>query len=613
MNQTKSKEKQNNKLYSAEDFGLPEDITPAYLKEQYDIMKQYYLPLQKRMMMLDSTDRGELWKAINAKFPCYQILPDTNYISYVKNNLLASIYTVTKGADIIPTTEEDKDIVVNLNIFRERVWDMLDIGYFQFLAGERASLLNMGITQVGWAEDIPLGQTSGDPLYRSNVTLKNIDPIKFMRSPFAPDLDSSEICCTYDQLHKTVYEANKNYKERFKTFMAKNSGTTPQEQPNYAQNQLKGQAKDYFNLVIFWVMHEGKMYEIHTIDAEYILHTKEVKPAMFPFAELYCNVPARDLTGVSEPAKIFANNVAYNLLDSIALTSEYKNQRPPKFVSAQSGLNIQQFIKHGDEADKTFIVNGDATKAVHYHQFPQISPAVPNMKISLEQGIETVSGVDGRYTGRDTGSIITTGGTQEMLNRVTLVDTPKIVNYEKYCKKLTKLIMHNYIEYGQKRKYFYKNPKTNKYETVEVDFPKIDSKTYFNYALQISSELPKNKQRISAEADALMEKQMQYQQQGQSVQFITPEEWLEMKDLPNKERMLERMGVDRMNDATEEVSQVLFQYADLVKKGMKPDDAILATAQSLKDKRGGMLEDQGPIPALAQESPLPLEGAGPML
>ena len=28
-----------------------------------------------------------------------------------------------------------------------------------------------------------------------------------------------------------------------------------------------------------------------------------------------------------------------------------------------------------------------------------------------------------RYTGRDTGSIITTGGTEEMLNRVTLIDT----------------------------------------------------------------------------------------------------------------------------------------------------------------------------------------------
>ena len=62
-------------------------------------------------------------------------------------------------------------------------------------------------------------------------------------------------------------------------------------------------------------------------------------------------------------------------------------------------------------------------------------------------GIELVTGVDNRYTGRDTGSIITTGGTEEMLNRVTMIDTPKIMNYENYTKNLTLSI--NLLEYVQ--------------------------------------------------------------------------------------------------------------------------------------------------------------------
>ncbi len=73
--------------------------------------------------------------------------------------------------------------------------------------------------------------------------------------------------------------------------------------------------------------------------------------------------------------------------------------------------------------------------------------------------------------------------------------------------------------------------------------------------------------------------------------------------------MLERMGLQRLNNATEEVSQVLFQYADLVRKGVTPDEAILATAETLKRKRMGQVPEEGIIPEVAQEGILPPEGA----
>ena len=59
-------------------------------------------------------------------------------------------------------------------------------------------------------------------------------------------------------------------------------------------------------------------------------------------------------------------------MQSLALTAEFRNQRPPKFVSNQAGLNIRSFAQYGDDPDKTFIVNGDASKAVHYHEYPHI-------------------------------------------------------------------------------------------------------------------------------------------------------------------------------------------------------------------------------------------------
>lgn len=555
----------------------------------HDLGKTNYRRDFRRMRCLDMTDRGELWRAIGSKYPAYQILPDTNYVAYIKSNLLASIYSVTKSAEIVPTSDEDKDLCVNINIALDALWDTQDVGYYQFQAGERAALCNLGITQVGWNEDKSVG--NGTNIVKGQVTFKNIMPDHFMRDPFAASLDAAKWCVTYDDYDKNYFLSNSKYKDAFKKWYETSGadGAVPTQTIN-PDGIVKTGQKDYFTLFVWWYREGDKINEVHTVNNQAILYMKEdIKPSCFPFALLYSNPPAGALIGTSEPAKIFANNIASNLLDSLMLTAEYKNQRPPKFISDQSKLNIQAFAKHGDDPDKTFVVSGDATKAVHYHQYPAISAIAPTVRQSLQYGIETVSGIDGRYTGRDTGSIITTGGTEEMLNRVTLIDTPKILQYERYCKDLTRLVLLNLIEFCPKRKFFRKKPNTTaEYQTVEVDFPKIDAETLFNYRIAVSSELPKNKQRIAAMATELLQAQAQYREQGDNVNWITEEEWLMFQDIPMKEFMLERMGVQRRENALEEVSQVLYNFAGLVNQGMTPEESMLATAQQLQQTRAGI-------------------------
>lgn len=570
------------------------------IQEMFDTCKSYYSKDHTKIKTLDLVDNGQLWKALGARFPSYQILPDTNFITYVKSNIVASIYTVAKSAQIQPTSEEDKDIVANLNIALEHLWDQQRVGDYQFEAGEWAALVNLGITQVGWDDTLTAG--SGDAFTKGCVTFKNIDPLKFMRDPFASDLETSGYCMTYDVYHKSVFLENPNYKEAFKEYLANHvEGGSTFSVPALSDTAHPGSAKDYFTLVTVWIKEDdGNISETHTVNCEKILYRKEsIKPKTFPFALLYCNRPRGGrLIGVSEPAKIFANNVAYNLLDSIALTAEYKNQRPPKYVSQNSGLNVNAFAKHSDDAGYTFVVNGDASKAVHYHEYPQVNPNLSNYKMDLRVNMQTVSGVDERYTGRDTGSIITTGGVEDMLNRVTLVDTPKILNYETYTKRLSALVLSNMILYSQKRVYLVKEKNSTKYKKLEIDFPNIPDDTLFNYAINISSELPKNKQRIAQTATMLMEKQLQYQGQGQQVDLITPEEWLSMQDLPNKELFLERMGIQRNTNAVEEVTSTLFNYSGLVANGMDPEDAILATAKTMQDARSGAAPlAEAPMPA----------------
>lgn len=582
---------------------LPENVTLQDLKEYYAVAYSNYTKAVKNATILDAADRGRIWQAVKAKFPKYQILTDTNHVAYVKSNLVASLYSMGKHSNILPTSDEDKQIVQELNIAIENQWSTAQIGYYQMKAGDRAALMNLGITQVGWDNSILGGSSETSSWYKGQTTLKNLDPIKFKRDPFAEDLDSSNWCCYEDTFHKSVILRNKNYRAAFKEYLAnhKSSATSTQSNEKYGDvpNKQTSATKDHYKIITHWIIDEDEVHEIHTVDNEYILFVKEnIRPkGMLPFAELYCNDPQGDLFGTSEPGKIFANSLAYNLMTSILMTAEYKNQRPPRFISTNSGLNLNSFKKYGNEADYTFIVNGDASRAVHYQAFPQASNVIGTLMSTIGFDIGKVTGVDDRYTGRDTGSIITTGGTEAMLDQVTMIDQPKINHYNKYAERLSKLVLLNMIEFSQKRKYFVKDPsRANAWKTIEVDFPSIKPETLFSYETDVSSELPKNKQRLAQWATVLMEKQMQYAANGGKVEFITPEEWLMFQDSPNKEFMMERMGIQRNEDYVEMVAQTVFQYASLTEKGMSPEDALVATAETLRYDRtpGAMEQDAAP-------------------
>lgn len=167
-----------------------------------------------------------------------------------------------------------------------------------------------------------------------------------------------------------------------------------------------------------------------------------------------------------------------------------------------------------------------------------------------------------------------------------MIDTTKIQLYEFYAKRLSKLIIYNYITFSRKRNYLAKDKKVaNKWNTVEVEFDKIPNDIVMDYAIDISSEMPKNKARLAATADAMIEKQMQYQGAGLEVDLITPQEWLMMQDIPNKEYFEERMGVQRTQNWNTLVAQIVTQYAALVDEGVPSANAMNMTAQTMASQQ----------------------------
>ena len=572
---------------------LPDNVSLQTIKDRIQDTDTRYTKVLQRMRILDGTDRGKMWDVVSAKFPKYQLQPDSNWVNYIKENLVASIYTTGRYAELVPRSDEDIKYVTEFNSALGTIWDQVKADYYQFLAGERAALLNIGITMVGWRKDL-LGGTANH-WYKGDIVFKNIDPMKFRRDPYADVFDNSEFCYYYDDFSMAIIRTKDKYKKRIKEIEAAvgdldKSDLIPDAVTAATDRQKTTSTQSNYHKITYYYTKvpdltqnskEGYVIvEVHLLDDKYVLYcNKDLKPRMFPFAVLYCNNPAGDLVGASEPAKAFTSAFTYNLLNSIYATHAYKAQRPPRFVNAASGINLRQFAKYGNDADKTFIVNGDATQAVHYAQFPQLPPELLQVKQDLGRDIRDCSGVDEMYAGKNTGSIQTTGGMDTLMDATSQRDNQKILLYEEYSKRLTELVVNNLIVYGDKREYTVTDPITQQTKTVSFNFPEVDDDIRFRYTLDIQTYLPRNKTRLAAVANMLLEKQAQYKPDPE---IITVEEWLLMQDIPFKDMIYKRMGIQRNTRISEQVAMTLEMFATLVEGGMDPDAAVDQVAQQLQ-------------------------------
>lgn len=572
---------------------LPEGVCLQYIKDVIKETDAKYTKVLNRMRILDGTDRGKLWDTIRAKFPKYQLTPDSNWINYTKENLVASIYTTGRYATLMPKSNADIQFVVEFNSALETIWDNIMAEYYQFKAGERAALLNIGITQVGWDKNL-IGGTK-NYWYQGDIKFKNIDPMKFRRDTYADVFDNSDYCYYYDDYSLTMIKSKEIYKKRMSEIekaigKLQSNGVLSDIVPaNTDRQKTNTTTTNYHKLTYFYIKYavdakeakEGfKIAEIHLLDDQYVLYcNQDLKPRMFPFAVLYCNDPAGDIVGASEPAKIFQSGLTYNLLNSIYATYAYKAQRPPRFVNASSGINIRQFAQYGNDADRTFIVNGDATQAVHYAEFPTLPAELLTVKQDLGRDIRDCSGIDEIYAGKNTGSIQTTGGMDTLMEATSQRDNQKILLYEMYSKRLTELVVNNLIEFGDKRTYTILDPITQQSKEVVLDFPEVDDDIRFRYTLDIQTYLPRNKARLATIANMLLEKQAQYKPDPE---IITVEEWLLMQDIPFKDMIFKRMGIQRNTTITEQVAKTLEMFAGLVDAGVDPDTAVEQVANQLQ-------------------------------
>ncbi len=584
----------------------------------FDYFRQFRSPKERIWTLINKFYNGDFWKDLKGKLPNHQIMPDTNYLYYITQSIVNSVYSGNYVANVLPRHHKDNGDALMLNSFIEYTWDKLSMKKMFPKLGKYTILANYAAIQIGWD---PRAIGGSEHIREAgSVVTKFIPSEQLFMDPTIADykqgraLFISRRMSLFDALTDPMLaKGAKAYKESLED----NSGgeatpgvdTDSPENIHGEQDTSNQYSKNIQLLECFYKVVSEDGYRIDHIfiaDRKFILFVKEdIKPKEFPVRVLYGEEPDTDPYNNPISKVVLANIVAINMLDSIEATHAFASQNRAKLVSITSGINYRSFTKYGNTPHMAFPVKGDPKNVVQYVDVQNL-PSLIELRGRLENAIFLMTGVDLRYTGRDTGSVQTTGGMDLQQSRVmAMTDNARILALEVFVEDLTKLVLDYYIEFGDKYVPVTREPGTNKAQELEKDenteqdkvlnFKNIPANK-FDYSMNAAPYLPKNSMRLDDAADRLMEMQGQYQFDPP---LITHEEWLMWKQIPQKELILQRMRAMKMQLDTEELTAELLSFAGMVDKGMEPKDAIdtLVQERQLKRDQPGMSNAPSPTQA----------------
>lgn len=586
----------NNSLWKNDKYEDKLGYKIETLMRLFDNYSEARLPYERLWKLLDAYDSGDFWSYVSDVMPAYSIRPDTNWINWVKEAYVNSIYVGNYRGDVFCRELESEQLTLIINEFLEYIFKKIRIKEIQQQVGERAALLNFGAVELGWNPDIIDGPKGN--LFYGDVESKFIDNLSLFLDPSVKDYKKGTAIFIAEEITLAELGSIPRFKERIQYFFSnikdteeyKSSMSEREYGKGYygqrAHNTQDGTVRlltcyyKYYNkgmksyrLDKVWIMEDGYVLDIQ----------KDLKPNQFPIQILYSSIPTKDPYGTPKTKLILNNAITLNLLDAIDSTLLFKALRRPKVISRRAGINEAQFAQHGDDPDSLWVVEGDPSGVVRYVDLPNLPADKALLKQRLELGIMRIANIDDAYNGTDTNSIQTTGGMDLMNQRLTMRDNGRIGLLEKFILSITEYIMLLYLENSGNRSF----PKYNQYNELDemgtINFEQLRADDVkFDFTCDVTPDLPNNVQRRSEVANIIMEKQMQY---GFNPQIISAEEWLSYQDFPQKYKILQRIRAEHMRDDVEDIESEIINYSGLVNKGVRPEKAIEMLASERQVKR----------------------------
>lgn len=553
--------------------------------------------LHKQWNIIDKFDRGRQWDNVN--LPVWLPKPMTNLIRYVRTTKRANLALQVPQANLTPMTQLDAPLVTHLQKAYEHVWDEQKVPLKVRRCIDRALLQGTSIAYV-YAEENIRGKYFGEghpnnQLYRWDVKVKRLNNANFYVDPTAYNIQEAKYVTITENLSFSDVKNNNTFREyagkklddlEFADLQRDNSANGDiydRSNDKATSSTDRSDGDEMVTLHIHWERYrneEGRWQ----VDVSYFLwntdfflyRIEDFKPSVLPFAVFYDEEEENSFWGTSTAMDMLENQKIINKSAQAASIIGTLHQNPQKVVLRDSGINAAEMSRTGTLAGKVWTSN--VPNAVETIQPPDIPKGLFDIEDRMKNDIKDMAGITEAYTGQSVGSLTTSTGVDSLIERSSIRDRDKSVQIDDFVEQLSNLIIQFILVYWTENRPIMTRKKNGDAQFDE--WTPVPSEILDNLEYRIISDVyakaPMTQASKSQQADNLMQMQGQFQFDPP---IITPEEWIDMKDFPNKEDILARMEEDRLNKENQDqqslvdnILQLVGQAQDMKAQGASDDE-----------------------------------------
>ena len=590
--------------YTADDIVRDFTTAMSFKEEQARVFK-----------ILDAADHSDIWKVFNKKIPSYVQTPVANMITIIKEATKASIMPTAFAGEFRPLSINAKQLAETADKYFHMKWNAADMDTTNSEAADYAYLHGTSGVLFGWNHDIVDSNdftTIFNPKRLSKLQAKAYHPSNIFPDPSAVTVDEMNYLMFAERKSKMFLKSIPRFQDAMYAVENTND-TVGNTNPNYILDKSKQSSNDVVTFLTCYkkVMRlkpgaDGITRYTPSVDVIYMAGkniidvSKDIQPAIIPFVPLYDEKVPNNFWGISKCYKVLSLVLTLNQLDSTEATAYFKNQNPAEFINSMSGLNVLEYQKKRGNPDNAFTVNCDPKVVQAFAERPDLPKNLDSFRQYLIQTIQEVSGVDSAYLGRSYGSIQTTGGVSQAIDRATMRDNTRIKAIDAFIHRELEIITQFYISNGQKESFFPQNNEAGSLTPQqELEFDPIQLATRQDIVIEVSNCAPRSNASYEEAAQKLFELQMKYSPGEKGYpDLITPQEVIRLLNIPKpmKAVLTERMDFQMENMKMEEYIAVLTAVGTLTHGGMAPEEAVQEVVKMLQQTPLGQQPAVNPAP-----------------
>lgn len=581
--------------YNTSDIIREFEDTLAYKQEQARIFK-----------ILDAADHSDIWKIYNRKIPNFMQTPTHNPITIIKEATKASVMPTEYSGEFKALSMDVKELADTANKYFQMKWEAANMNEVNNECADYAYLHGTSGVLMGWNNNIVDSNDVTNyfnPAKHIQFQAKAYHPSNVFPDPGASTVEEMRYLFLVERKTKDFLRSIPRFQQSL--YLIENSNdAVGNTNSNYILDKSKTASNDIVSFITCYkkVMRQkqdpvtGLTTLSPSVDIIYLAGRnvldveKDIQPNCIPFIPLYDEKVPNNFWGISKCYKVLSLYLTLVQIDSIEATGYFKNQNPAEFINALAGLNVADYQNKRDNPDKAFTVNCDPKLVQAYAQRPDLPKTLNGFRIYLLDAIRQISGVDAAYLGQSYGSIQTTGGIQQAVDRATMRDTNRIKSIDKFIRKELELMTQFFIVHGQQEKFYVSNPdKGSEQPGEELTFDPLDLIKHQSICIDVSNAAPRSNQSYEDAAMKLMELQMKYMPATHGYpDFITPEELIQWLNIPKPQQrlLIDRMKRQMQNMKLEEYTAVLTAIGTLTQGGMPVEDALMEVVAQMESALG---------------------------